>query len=98
MKGLYYTVLVLVLSLQNGFCQSTNSDLWTGYFSYNSVIDIQNDDDQIIVASENAIFIYTPATNSYQTISTIDGLSGDYISTIHYSSVYDILLIGIRVD
>lgn len=94
MKGFYYTVWVLVLSLQNGFCQSTNSDLWTGYFSYNSVIDIQNDDNQIIVASENAIFIYTPATNSYQTITTIEDLSGDYISTIHYSSVYDILLIG----
>lgn len=76
------------------FSQEVNSDLWTGHFSYNSVVAIQNTDDKIFVASENAIFIYSQSTNTYETISTIEGLSGGYISTIHYSSFYDILLIG----
>ena len=76
------------------FSQEVNSDLWTGHFSYNSVVAIQNTEDKIFVASENAIFIYSQSTNTYETISTIEGLSGGYISTIHYSSFYDILLIG----
>lgn len=82
------------MGIQICFSQSNNSYLWAGYFSYNKVVATQSAEDKIVVGSENAIFIYTPTTNTYQTISTIEGLSGDNISTLHYSSHYDVLLVG----
>ena len=45
-------------------------------------------------ASENAIFSYDPLTNELSTITTINGLSGELISTIYYSNQYELLLIG----
>ena len=45
-------------------------------------------------ASETAIFSYDPLSNEISTITTINGLSGELISTIHYSNQYELLLIG----
>src|SRR5690606_12174747 len=45
-------------------------------------------------ASENAVFTYDFATMEMEEITTINGLSGEFISTIHYSEVYGLLLIG----
>jgi len=94
LKKIYCGALLTLCGFFLTFGQESNSDLWAGHFSYNSVVAIQNMDDTIAVASENAIFIYSQSTNTYETISTIDGLSGGYISTIHYSGAYGILLIG----
>ena len=46
------------------------------------------------VASENSLFFYEPYTNSLETISTIDGLSGEYITSIKYADGYDLIVIG----
>lgn len=67
---------------------------WKGYFSYVSVKDITQGDNKIYVASENAIFTYDIATREITTISTINGLSGEAISTIFYSEEYKLLVIG----
>src|SRR5690606_13283951 len=49
---------------------------------------------KIYAAADNAIFIYDTTTNQIETITTIDGLSGQPISNIYYSETYDRLLIG----
>lgn len=69
-------------------------DRWVGHFSYVSVKDISEGDNKIYVAAENAVFIYDLQTNQIQTLSTINGLSGDFITTIHYSKEYKLLVVG----
>lgn len=70
------------------------SNLWEGHFSYFNVKDISQGNGKIYAASENAIFIYDVASEELDTISTINGLSGESISTIFYSEIYGLLLIG----
>lgn len=69
-------------------------DRWAGHFSYVSIKDISQGDNKIYVASENAVFIYDLATRKTKTLSTIDGLSGEFITAIHYSEDFNILIIG----
>jgi hypothetical protein len=69
-------------------------NLWEDHFSYVSVKDISQGDDRIFVGSDNAIFIYDLSTEGITTLSSVLGLSGESITTIHYSSDTDILLIG----
>lgn len=70
------------------------SSLWEGHFSFLDIKDLAQSSTKIFAASENAIFIYDTNTNQIETISTIDGLSGQIISNIYYSEEYDKLLIG----
>lgn len=70
------------------------STLWEGYFSYYDIKDVVQSDTKIYAAAENAIFSYDLATNELQTITTIDGLSGESITNIHYSSEFQLLMIG----
>ncbi len=70
------------------------SNQWTGHYSYFNVNDIYVGNDKIYTASENAIFIYDTETGASETISTVNGLSGETISVIYHSSAYDITVIG----
>ena len=68
--------------------------LWEGYFSFFNVNDITQGNDKIFAASENAIFSYDVLTNEIETITTINGLSGETISTLRYSNDFDLLIVG----
>lgn len=70
------------------------SDLWEGYFSYFEINSISQGNNKVYAASENAIFSYDVLTNQINTITTIDGLSGETISTITYSEEFEVLIIG----
>lgn len=70
------------------------SALWEGYFSYYKITDVANAGTKIYASSENAVFSYDLTTNDLQTITTVDGLSGQSITTIHYSDMYQRLVIG----
>jgi hypothetical protein len=70
------------------------SALWKGYFSYLNVIDVAKGNDKIYVATDNVVFTYDVNSEELETLTTINGLSGDEISTIHYSEAYQMLLIG----
>lgn len=69
-------------------------DRWTGHFSYVSIKDISQGDNKIFVGAENAVFTYDLATQQIKTYSTINGLSGNAITTIHYSDTFNLLVIG----
>lgn len=70
------------------------SGLWQGYFSYNTINDVVKGANKIYAASENAVFTYDLSTAELATITTIEGLSGQTITTIAYSEPFEILLIG----
>ncbi|MEJ2113143.1 MAG: ABC transporter substrate-binding protein, partial [Flavobacteriaceae bacterium] len=70
------------------------SALWEGYFSYYNIKDVSQGNNKIFAAVENAIFTYDILTNELDEITTVQGLSGEIISTIHYSEAYQLLIIG----
>ena len=91
MKKRFLYILFLII-VQNSFSQSKLS--WKGYFSYNEIKDVSVTGITVIAASENALFSKNPATNSIKVTTTIDGLSGQTISAIHYSEVSKKTLVG----
>ena len=86
-------IVLFILVSFKGVSQDFSS-LWEGYFSYLEIIHVTQGNDKVFAASENAIFSYDVLTNEMETITTIDGLSGETISTITYSENYDVLIIG----
>lgn len=87
-----FRYLILLLFLQLGFAQNTM--LWQGYFSYNDIRDISQSPTSIIAASENALFSKEVITNQIKTTTTIDGLSGQTITSLYYSSTSNKTLVG----
>jgi len=81
------------LAVQPSIAQNFSS-LWQGHFSYNNVKDFAMGQGILYAASENAIFTLDFETNAIEKISTVEGLSGQNISNIHYSSDYNALVIG----
>jgi ligand-binding sensor domain-containing protein len=88
-KILYVLVLLL---MQSGFAQ--NKLLWQGYFSYNHIKDISDSPVAIYAATDNALFSKNTAANIIKTINTVDGLSGQTISSLYHSELFRKTLIG----
>ncbi|MEP0479351.1 MAG: hypothetical protein ABJD23_04000, partial [Nonlabens sp.] len=87
--------LILLLLLVSNFCAAQDfSDSWEGLFSFTNIIDIDESDDAVYAASENAVFIYDLSSRTFTTLTTVNGLSGDEISQIHYSEAKSTLIIG----
>ncbi|MBD0833946.1 type IX secretion system anionic LPS delivery protein PorZ [Aestuariibaculum suncheonense] len=67
---------------------------WQSHFSYYNIKEVAQGNDKIYAASENAIFSLDTQTNQLEEITTINGLSGETISTIYYSDTYELLVVG----
>ena len=70
------------------------SENWEGFFSYFSIKDISQGNNRIYAAADNAVLIYDIALDSTSTLSSVNGLSGEFISAIHYSETFETLVIG----
>ncbi len=92
MKGFISTLLFILISI-HGYAQNFETT-WSGFFSYVSITDITTGNDKLFVAAENAVYTYDLSTQEIKTISTINGLSGEEITTIHYSENNRVLVIG----
>ena len=68
--------------------------LWEGHFSYLNITDVVQGNNKVYGASENAVFIYDIQTTELIEVSSIEGLSGEFISTIHYSEAFNQIIIG----
>ncbi len=94
---MYNTVLkifILVFGLTMS-CQGQDfSTLWQGHYSYNDIVDVVSGENKIYAAAQNAVFKYDTQTNELTTITTVEGLSGEQITTIYYSEEYQYVLIG----
>ncbi|MBU2940935.1 ABC transporter substrate-binding protein [Lacinutrix sp. C3R15] len=85
---------ILLLLLPIVASSQDYSAQWQGYFSYSDIKNVSQGNGKIYAASENAIFSYDIETNEIETITTVNGLSGETISKIHYSEAYELLIIG----
>ena len=62
-------------------CWGQNKQWESMYSYYNTTTGIAYNEN-LIVAAENALFLYNPNLNSTETITTVDGLSGDNFSAL----------------
>ena len=85
-------ILLLLLPIV-AFSQDYSAQ-WQGHFSYYDIKDVSQGNGKIYAAAENAIFSYDTETNEIETITTVNGLSGETIVAIHYSDVYELLIVG----
>lgn len=84
---------IFIWLCQPSFGQSFE-DSWVGYFSYNNIVDLAEGPDQILAAAQNAYFEYDLTTQELTTTSSIQGLSGEDISSMHYSEAFGLTLLG----
>jgi hypothetical protein len=89
-----FTLLALTFISAFSVLAQDYSMSWQGHFSFLDVRDIIETDDQIYAASENAVFSYDINTKEIAEITTVNGLSGEEISSIHYSDGHQLLIIG----
>ncbi|EDM44394.1 hypothetical protein SCB49_05175 [unidentified eubacterium SCB49] len=91
MKKLSFSfILLLTFSLHAQNFEKS----WTGHFSYVSINSISQGNDKIFASADNSAFSYDLSTLELETISTIQGLSGEKISTSYYSEAEDLFIIG----
>jgi hypothetical protein len=88
-RFLYFLFLI---GVQMGFAQ--NDLVWQGYFSYNDIKDVSESPTAIFAASENALFSKNISANLIKTTNTIDGLSGQTISSLYYSPIFNKTIVG----
>lgn len=87
-------ILFLLFSLFCTLFGFGQDQLWKGYFSYNKVIDIAQDSNNLIAATENALFIKNGNTGVFSTFTSVDGLKADEISSVYHSMTYNTTFIG----
>jgi len=86
---------ILILFLNSTvIAQVDFSDSWEDFFSYNNVKDFVKVDNVIYALSDNAIFTYDTTTQEIQKLSSVQGLSGETTTSIHFSSATNRLVIG----
>ncbi len=89
------TTLIIIVLLYSVYTTAQDyTALWEGHFSYLEIKDVVQGNDKVFAASENAIFSYDINTFEIEEISTVNGLSGELISTIYYSENFRQLYIG----
>ncbi len=91
MKRRFLYVLFLLLVQ---FCFSQNKLSWQGYFSFNEIRDISQSSTTVFTASENALFSRNTASNILKTTTTVDGLSGQTISSVYHSEAFRKTILG----
>ena len=89
--------LFLLCSLFFSFlfsAQTDYSDSWEDLYSYNNVKDIVKVDEVIYALVDNAIFTHDTATEEINKLSSVQGLSGETTSSMHYNKSFQRLFIG----
>ena len=87
-------ILICIFSFSTYLWGQNYDTNWKGYFSFLNIKKVVQAENKFYAASENALFSYDNQNNQLNTITTVNGLSGELISTLHYSYEYQLLLIG----
>jgi len=91
LKRLFIFFSFLTFSL---VAQVDYSDAWEDFFSYNNVKDFIKVDNMLYALTDNATFTYDFSTQETEKLSSVQGLSGETTSAIHYSIETNRLVIG----
>ncbi|WP_298878322.1 two-component regulator propeller domain-containing protein [uncultured Polaribacter sp.] len=92
MKKLF---LLYILFFSTFFSAQTDySNSWEDFYSYNNVKDFIKVDEVIYALADNAVFTYNVASGEINKLSSVQGLSGETTTSIHYSAAFKRLVIG----
>lgn len=86
-----YYLLCLFVSF---FSFAQNNQLWKGYYSYEEAKAVEQDNETIYVATDNAVFAYNQNTAETEIYNTVNGLKIDGIHAIAYDETYKKLVLG----
>ncbi|OYU83718.1 MAG: ABC transporter substrate-binding protein [Flavobacterium sp. BFFFF2] len=81
-----------LLMIQVGLAQENTQ--WEGHYSYHNVQDIAVTNKAIYGSCENSFFTKSLINGSVKTTSTIQGISGEFLSCFYYSETYKLFLLG----
>lgn len=70
------------------------SEQWKGHFSYLSISGIATSNDNVFASAENTIFTHNSLTQNNTNTTTINGLTGETISSYYYSETEETSVIG----
>lgn len=87
--SLYILLFSLLFSAQTDY-----SDSWEDFYSYNNVKDFVKVDAIIYALADNAVFTYNITTEEISKLSSVQGLSGETTTSIHYNTSFQRLFIG----
>ena len=76
------------------FSQTDYSDSWEDFYSYNNVKDVVITGTELVALSDNAIFTYDLLNNEIDKVSSVNGLSGETTSAMHFHASSERLVIG----
>ncbi len=83
--------LVLLACSISGAAPANN---WRSHLSHFQVIAVAQGNQKIFAANRNGLFSYDPASKSFETKTTVEGLSDSGISAIQWSDSRSALLVG----
>lgn len=92
MKHIYFFILFILFSL-NATSQNYSSN-WEDFYSYYNIKDISTAGNIVYAAAKNSIFSYNIINGEVKKISSIQGIAGEEVTTIHYSPNYNLIAIG----
>ncbi len=94
MRKTVFKLLLFFFGLSLHIDAQDFSALWQAHFSYNDIVDVVSGPNKIYAAAQNAVFEYDTLTEEIATITTVEGLSGEQITTILYSEEFQYLVVG----
>ncbi len=86
--------LFLLFSLTFSYSQTDFSGSWEDFYSYNNVKDFVKVETKFYAVVDNAVFTYDTATQELEKLSSVQGLSGETATSIHFSENLEKLVIG----
>ena len=92
MRNFFAIVVSLCFSI-SALAQDYSAN-WEDYFSYYEIVDIHSSGNRVFAAAKNSVFSYNPVTGEAIKFSTINGLAGENVSAIHFSSTSNVLVVG----
>lgn len=86
--------IFILLFINITFSQVDYSNTWEDFYSYNNVKDFIKTESKIYAIVDNAIFTFDINTNEVSKISSVNGLSGETATSLHYSKTLNKMVIG----
>ncbi len=88
---LQFLIFVFVSMIRPQVDYSNN---WEDFYSYHNAKDFIKIDDKIYAIVDNALFTYDTSTDEMQKISSVNGLSGETTTSLHYSFNFEKIVVG----
>lgn len=76
------------------YSQTDFSNRWEDFFSYNNVKDFTVANNVVYALADNAVFTYNLQSEEIEKLSSVNGLSGETTSAIHFNEEFKRLIIG----